>query len=40
VLVAKKTLPAHDLRGYIAWLKANPEKASMGTVGVGSPLIS
>jgi tripartite-type tricarboxylate transporter receptor subunit TctC len=37
VLVAKKTLPAHDLRGYIAWLKANPEKASMGTVGVGSP---
>jgi tripartite-type tricarboxylate transporter receptor subunit TctC len=38
VLVAKKTIPADDLRGYIAWLKTNPGKASMGTVGVGSPL--
>jgi tripartite-type tricarboxylate transporter receptor subunit TctC len=37
VLVAKKTLPAHDLQGYIAWLKTNPGKASMATVGVGSP---
>src|SRR5262249_27753520 len=25
------------LQGYIAWLKSNPDKASMGTVGVGSP---
>jgi tripartite-type tricarboxylate transporter receptor subunit TctC len=31
VLVAKKTLPAHDLQGYIAWLKTNPGKASMAT---------
>jgi tripartite-type tricarboxylate transporter receptor subunit TctC len=38
VLVAKKTLPAHDLQGYIAWLKTNPGKASMATVGVGSPV--
>jgi tripartite-type tricarboxylate transporter receptor subunit TctC len=37
VLVAKKTLPAHDLQGYIAWLKTNPGRASMATVGVGSP---
>jgi tripartite-type tricarboxylate transporter receptor subunit TctC len=36
VLVAKKALPAHDLQSYIAWLKTNPGKASMGTVGVGS----
>src|SRR5262249_53743173 len=37
VLVAKKSIPADDLRGYIAWLKANPDKASMATVGNGSP---
>jgi tripartite-type tricarboxylate transporter receptor subunit TctC len=37
VLVAKKTIPAHDLQSYIAWLKANPDKASLGTVGAGSP---
>ena len=38
VLVAKKTVPAGDLQNYIAWLKANPDKASMATVGVGSPV--
>jgi tripartite-type tricarboxylate transporter receptor subunit TctC len=38
VLIAKKTIPAHDLPGYIAWLKANPDKATMATVGVGSPV--
>jgi tripartite-type tricarboxylate transporter receptor subunit TctC len=37
VLVAKTTVAANDLQGYVAWLKANPDKASMGTVGVGSP---
>lgn len=37
VLVGKKSIPANDLRGYVAWLKANPNKASMATVGVGSP---
>jgi tripartite-type tricarboxylate transporter receptor subunit TctC len=28
VVVAKKSMPALDLRGLIAWLKANPDKAS------------
>ena len=28
-------LPANDLKGLIAWLKANPDKASAGTGGVG-----
>jgi tripartite-type tricarboxylate transporter receptor subunit TctC len=37
LLVAKKTFPANDLKELIAWLKANPDKASMGTVGSGSP---
>jgi tripartite-type tricarboxylate transporter receptor subunit TctC len=37
VLVAKKSTVATDLKTFIAWLKANPDKASMGTAGVGSP---
>src|ERR1700732_727492 len=37
VLVAKKATPATDLKSFIAWLKANPDKASVGTAGVGSP---
>jgi tripartite-type tricarboxylate transporter receptor subunit TctC len=37
VIVGKKTLPANDLIELIAWLKANPEKATAGTAGVGSP---
>src|SRR5262249_19271795 len=37
MLLAKKTLPANDLKGFVAWLKANPDKASMATVGAGSP---
>jgi tripartite-type tricarboxylate transporter receptor subunit TctC len=37
VLMAKNAIPASDLRSYIAWLKANPDKATMATVGVGSP---
>jgi tripartite-type tricarboxylate transporter receptor subunit TctC len=36
VLVAKKAMPANDLKGLIAWLKANPDKASVGTGGNGS----
>src|SRR5882757_7945588 len=35
-IVARKDLPANDLRELIAWLKANPSKASAGTVGTGS----
>ena len=35
VFTARKAMPANDLRGLIAWLKANPDKASMG-IGVGT----
>ena len=37
LLVASKAVPANDLREFIAWLKLNPDKSSMGTVGAGSP---
>jgi tripartite-type tricarboxylate transporter receptor subunit TctC len=36
VIVAKRTMPADNLKGLIAWLKANPDKASVGTGGNGS----
>jgi tripartite-type tricarboxylate transporter receptor subunit TctC len=36
IIVSKKDIPANDLKGLIAWLKANPDKASQGTSGVGS----
>jgi tripartite-type tricarboxylate transporter receptor subunit TctC len=36
LFLARKTMPADDLNGLIAWLKANPGKASMGTSGVGA----
>jgi tripartite-type tricarboxylate transporter receptor subunit TctC len=36
LIVARKTLPANDLKGLIAWLKANPDTASAGNPGVGS----
>jgi tripartite-type tricarboxylate transporter receptor subunit TctC len=36
VLAAKKTLPANNLQELIAWLRANPDRASLGTSGVGS----
>jgi tripartite-type tricarboxylate transporter receptor subunit TctC/ABC-type uncharacterized transport system substrate-binding protein len=35
VIVAKKGTPARNLRELIEWLKANPDKASAGTSGVG-----
>ena len=35
LIISKNALPASDLRGLIAWLKANPDKASAGTGGVG-----
>jgi tripartite-type tricarboxylate transporter receptor subunit TctC len=34
---ARKTMPGNNLNELIAWLKANPDKATMGTSGVGSP---
>ncbi len=36
LIVGKKNLPADDLKGMIAWLKANPDKASAGIAGVGA----
>jgi tripartite-type tricarboxylate transporter receptor subunit TctC len=36
VLAVKKALPANNLKELIAWLKANPGRASLGTAGVGN----
>jgi tripartite-type tricarboxylate transporter receptor subunit TctC len=36
LIVAKKTVPANDLQGLVAWLKDNPDKALAGTSGIGS----
>jgi tripartite-type tricarboxylate transporter receptor subunit TctC len=36
LIVGRKNLPADDLKGLIAWLKANPDKASVGIAGVGA----
>src|SRR5262249_18356479 len=38
LIVAKKSMPANDLKELIAWLKANPDKATQGTAGAGSVL--
>jgi tripartite-type tricarboxylate transporter receptor subunit TctC len=37
VIVARAGFPASDLKELIAWLKTNPDKASVATVGAGSP---
>lgn len=37
LLVTRRDFPAADLKGVIAWLRANPDKASAGTGGIGSP---
>jgi tripartite-type tricarboxylate transporter receptor subunit TctC len=37
LLVAKKAIPANDLKEFIGWLNASPDKSSMATVGAGSP---
>jgi tripartite-type tricarboxylate transporter receptor subunit TctC len=37
MIAGKKTLPANNLNELIAWLKANPDKATQGTAGVGTP---
>jgi tripartite-type tricarboxylate transporter receptor subunit TctC len=36
-LIAKKALPANDLKEFIAWLKQSEGKANSGAVGVGGP---
>ena len=36
LILARKTMPAKDLKELIVWLKANPDKASQLTAGVGS----
>jgi tripartite-type tricarboxylate transporter receptor subunit TctC len=35
-IVARKTLPANNLKELIAWLKANPDKATQGFYGIGN----
>jgi tripartite-type tricarboxylate transporter receptor subunit TctC len=37
LVVARKTMPADNLKELIAWLKANQDKASQGNSGVGTP---
>ncbi len=36
VIVARKSMPARDLKELVAWLKANPDRATQGTAGVGT----
>ena len=36
LIVSRKDLPANDLGELIAWLKANPDKATQGTGGAGT----
>jgi tripartite-type tricarboxylate transporter receptor subunit TctC len=40
VLLARKTIPAKNLDEWIAWLKANPNKASVGLSAVGPRLLA
>jgi tripartite-type tricarboxylate transporter receptor subunit TctC len=37
LIVARKTMPAKDLKELLAWLKANPDKATQGNAGIGTP---
>ncbi len=36
-IVVGKSVPVNDVKAFIAWLKAGNGKATMGTVGIGSP---
>jgi len=36
IAVVRKDLPVKDFKEFIAWLKANPDKATEGTAGLGS----
>jgi len=35
LIVARKSMPANDLKEFIAWLKANPDQVTQGTTGAG-----
>jgi tripartite-type tricarboxylate transporter receptor subunit TctC len=37
VFIARQDLPAQNMGELVAWLKANPGKATFGSVGVGGP---
>lgn len=37
VIVARNTMPAKDLPELVAWLKVNPDEATLATPGSGSP---
>jgi len=37
ILVAKNAIPAKDLKEFLGWVKANQDKASVGTGGAGTP---
>jgi tripartite-type tricarboxylate transporter receptor subunit TctC len=37
LIVARKTMPAKDLKELIAWLKVNADKTSQGNSGIGTP---
>jgi len=37
LVVSRKTVPADNLKDFVAWLKANSGKLSFGTGGIGSP---
>jgi tripartite-type tricarboxylate transporter receptor subunit TctC len=36
LMAARQSMPASDLKALIAWLKANPDKATQGITGVGA----
>jgi tripartite-type tricarboxylate transporter receptor subunit TctC len=36
-IVARNSVPANDLKGFIAWSRASADKTLAGTAGVGSP---
>ena len=36
LILTRKDLPTPDLKALVAWLKANPDKASVSTAGLGS----
>ncbi|AMN44679.1 tripartite tricarboxylate transporter substrate-binding protein [Rhodoplanes sp. Z2-YC6860] len=37
LIVARKDFPARDLSDFVGWLRANPNKATQGSAGIGSP---